>query len=221
MLLVTGIIGASTLAVVAVSSARASAQHLNSVRTYIEQGITSKGLELTENHALALRGLTVDNAFLDMRRLVARAVEKDPDLVYGLYVTNERQTVAFGRRGVRDSAEQSPEATVWKDELAIPEAELLVDKVRVKGKKRGVAIFEPIGVQGEVGGSVLAEIDRFHQALAHYRAQRWDDAEALLQELASVAPTVKLYKLYGERIAEFRASPPGADWDGIFGFTTK
>ncbi len=96
-----------------------------------------------------------------------------------------------------------------------------VDKVRVKGKQEGVAIFEPIGAQGEVDGDMLAEIARFHQALAHFRAQRWDEAEALLQELASVAPAVKLYRLYRERIADFRASPPGTDWDGVFGFSTK
>jgi len=96
-----------------------------------------------------------------------------------------------------------------------------VDKVRVKGKQEGVAIFEPIGAQGEVDGDTLAEIARFHQALAHFRAQRWDEAEALLQALASIAPAVKLYRLYRERIADFRASPPGADWDGVFGFSTK
>jgi len=96
-----------------------------------------------------------------------------------------------------------------------------VDRVRVKGKQEGVAIFEPIGTQGEVDGDTLAEIARFHQALAHFRAQRWDEAEALLQALASIAPAVKLYRLYRERIADFRASPPGADWDGVFGFSTK
>ena len=53
------------------------------------------------------------------------------------------------------------------------------------------------------------------------RVQRWDKAEALLQALASNAPAVKLYRLYRERIAEFRASPPDADWDGVFGFSTK
>jgi adenylate cyclase len=96
-----------------------------------------------------------------------------------------------------------------------------VDKVRVRGKQEGVAIFEPIGVQGEVDGDTLEEIARFHRALAHFRAQRWDEAEALLQEHAAVAPPAKLYRLYRERIAAFRASPPSADWDGVFGFSTK
>jgi len=67
----------------------------------------------------------------------------------------------------------------------------------------------------------LAKIARFHQVLAHFRAQRWDEADALLQELASAEPQAKLYRLYRERIADFRASPPGADWDGVFGFGTK
>lgn len=96
-----------------------------------------------------------------------------------------------------------------------------VDKVRVKGKQEGVAIFEPIGAQGEVGGDTLAEIARFHQALAHFRGQRWDESEALLKELSASAPAVKLYGLYRERIAHFRANPPGRDWDGFFGFTTS
>jgi adenylate cyclase len=90
----------------------------------------------------------------------------------------------------------------------------------VKGKQQAVAIFEPIGVQGAVGADTLAEIERFHQALAHFRGQRWNEAEALLEALAAAAPEVKLYQLYRERIVHFRASPPGADWDGVFGFTT-
>jgi adenylate cyclase len=96
-----------------------------------------------------------------------------------------------------------------------------VDKVRVKGKREGVAIFEPIGAQGEVRTDTLLEIARFHEAVAHFRERRWDEAEALLKELAAAAPGVKLYRIYRERIAQFRASPPGADWDGVFGFSTK
>ena len=95
-----------------------------------------------------------------------------------------------------------------------------VDKVRVKGKQKGVAIFEPIGAQGEVGGDTLAEIARFHRALLHFRAQRWDEAEAMFRELAAAAPLVTLYRLYCQRIVHFRANSPGADWDGVFGFTS-
>jgi adenylate cyclase len=96
-----------------------------------------------------------------------------------------------------------------------------VDKVRVKGKLEGVAIFEPVGRIGEVPETTVQEVDRFHKALEHYRKSRWDECERLLKDLAYANPEVKLYKLYLERVAHFRASPPPADWDGVFTFTTK
>ena len=96
-----------------------------------------------------------------------------------------------------------------------------VDKVRVKGKREGVAIFEPIGRRGEVGSATLLEIARFHEALARFRERRFDEADALLEELAAAAPELKLYRLYRERIDQFRASPPAADWDGVFGYTSR
>jgi adenylate cyclase len=96
-----------------------------------------------------------------------------------------------------------------------------VDKVRVKGKLEGVAVFEPIGRHGDVDARMAADIDRFHAALEHYRNLRWVEAQSLLENLASAAPETKLYKIYLERIADFRANPPGEDWDGVFVFTAK
>jgi adenylate cyclase len=96
-----------------------------------------------------------------------------------------------------------------------------VDKVRVKGKLEGVAIFEAVGRRGEVDAGTAAEIDRFRAALEHYRSQRWDEAQELLEILAGAAPDEKLYQVYLERIADLRANPPGAGWDGIFVFAAK
>jgi adenylate cyclase len=96
-----------------------------------------------------------------------------------------------------------------------------VDKVVVKGRTEGLAIFEPIGKVGEVGDTQLQEIDRFHKAIEHYRKQRWDDAEAVLKNLAYAAPESKLYKLYAKRVAQFRQNTPGPAWNGTWIFTTK
>jgi adenylate cyclase len=96
-----------------------------------------------------------------------------------------------------------------------------IDKVVVKGRQEGVAIFEPIGRVGEVGESQLQEIDRFHKALEQYRKQNWDEAEKLLKNLSYAAPDSKLYKLYLKRIDFFRSNPPGAAWNGLWVFTTK
>jgi adenylate cyclase len=96
-----------------------------------------------------------------------------------------------------------------------------IDKVVVKGRQEGISIFEPIGKVGEVGDTVLQEIDRFHKALEMYRKQRWDDSQATLKALQYAAPDSKLYKLYLKRIEHFRSNPPGAAWNGLWVFTTK
>jgi adenylate cyclase len=96
-----------------------------------------------------------------------------------------------------------------------------VDKVVVKGRHEGVAIFEPMGRQGEVGESVLSDIERFHKALDLYRRQRWEDAEAILKALSYAAPDSKLYKLYLKRLSHFRENTPGPAWNGQWVFTTK
>ena len=96
-----------------------------------------------------------------------------------------------------------------------------IDRVVVKGRQEGVAIFEPIGELGEVGESQLQEIDRFHKALELYRKQNWDEAEKLLKSLSYAAPDNKLYKVCLKRIDFFRNNPPGAAWNGLWVFTTK
>jgi adenylate cyclase len=96
-----------------------------------------------------------------------------------------------------------------------------IDRVVVKGRQEGLGIYEPLGKVGEVGETVLQEIDRFHKALALYRKQRWDDAETALKNLLYAAPDSKLYKLYLKRIEHFRNNPPGAAWNGLWVYTTK
>jgi adenylate cyclase len=96
-----------------------------------------------------------------------------------------------------------------------------LDRVRVKGKDEPVAIFEPIGPAGQVDSRVLEEVKLFHQALRHYRAQDWDQAELALYNLMRMSQGTQLYRIYVERVAHLRANPPGPDWDGIWVFETK
>jgi len=96
-----------------------------------------------------------------------------------------------------------------------------IDSVRVKGKERGVTIFEPLGLKEELPQEVLDRAGRFQHFLELYRNQDWDGAEAILHELLVAEPDCFLYNLYLERIAHFRDNPPGEDWDGVFTFTTK
>ena len=96
-----------------------------------------------------------------------------------------------------------------------------LDLVRVKGKDKPVAIFEPLGLAGEVEQAVLEESKLFQQALRMYRKQEWDKAELQLFNLLKIAPKSKLYEVYAERVIHYRSNPPGENWDGVFVFKTK
>ncbi len=55
-----------------------------------------------------------------------------------------------------------------------------------------------------------------------YRGQRWAEARTLITECRRLDGEISgLYDLYDERIAEYQADPPDADWDGVFIATTK
>jgi adenylate cyclase len=103
-----------------------------------------------------------------------------------------------------------------KDDFVLRE----LDRVRVKGKAEPVAIYEPVGLTGNVSQAELDEIALWEQALQQYRAQAWDQAQATLLELSRIKPRY-LYELYNERLDHYRNDPPGADWDGVWKFETK
>lgn len=97
-----------------------------------------------------------------------------------------------------------------------------IDKVRVKGKDEAVAIFEPLGLQGQVEKAKLDQAKLYAQFLKLYRAQEWDQAELQLFNLQKLAPDSALYNhTFVDRIPYLRANPPGQNWDGAFTFTTK
>lgn len=96
-----------------------------------------------------------------------------------------------------------------------------LDRVRVKGKLEPIGIYEPVGKQGELSAEQIDQIDRFHRALEHYRAQRWSEAEALLSALSHAEPKRKTYRVFLDRVSNLRAQPPGQNWDGVFTFATK
>src|SRR4051794_25395598 len=64
---------------------RTADENLDLLERQIGETTTTKGTLLVENQALALRGLAEDNALSDIQSLVRRAVEQDPDVLYGLF----------------------------------------------------------------------------------------------------------------------------------------
>ena len=96
-----------------------------------------------------------------------------------------------------------------------------IDRVRVKGKDEPIAIFEPLGFEGNVEKNTLDELKLWHQALKAYRAQEWDQVDMALLNLQRMSPGAHLYEVYAERVVHYRGEPPGSDWDGVWKFETK
>jgi adenylate cyclase len=105
--------------------------------------------------------------------------------------------------------------------VAVPEVCFReLDRVRVKGKREPIAIYEPLGLKSEVNSAVTEAAAAFALALAAYRGQRWEEAEGEIRELAR-ANAQPLYDLYLERIRHFRSTAPGSGWDGVWAFESK
>ncbi|OSM05234.1 CHASE2 domain-containing protein [Magnetofaba australis] len=96
-----------------------------------------------------------------------------------------------------------------------------LDRVRVKGKAEPVTIYEPVGFKKELESARAAEVESYHAALALYREQQWDAAQSAFEQLSEQESNRLIYKVYLERIALFRDTPPGEDWDGVFTHTSK
>lgn len=106
-----------------------------------------------------------------------------------------------------------------KDDFATIE----LDMIAVKGKSEAVRIYALLGDHNLKENPEFAEYQRRHRDfLGAYRAQDWDHAEAILQTLSHMRPEMAgNHDLYSERIKEYRALPPGNDWDGVYYATSK
>jgi adenylate cyclase len=96
-----------------------------------------------------------------------------------------------------------------------------IDVVKVKGKDKALTIYEPIGLEAEVGEGARKELETWNAVLRAYRAQRWDEAETLLSELKRLNPACGLYEEYSGFVAGKRRNPPPPGWDGVTSFDEK
>jgi adenylate cyclase len=96
-----------------------------------------------------------------------------------------------------------------------------LDRVRVKGKERAVAIFWPVVPIQRLNEDVSAELKVWAGFLKAYRSQNWDQADVYLLNLTRMNPKKYLYQLYAERVASMRLMPFDPSWDGATTFETK
>jgi adenylate cyclase len=82
-----------------------------------------------------------------------------------------------------------------------------LDLVRVKGRAAAAPVFELLGRAGS------ARVDpRFEEALAAYRAREFERARGLFGALEGDRAAA----MFAKRCEVLAASPPSADWDGVY-----
>lgn len=93
-----------------------------------------------------------------------------------------------------------------------------LDKVRVKGRAAPVWIFEPVGRRGAITDEQREWCQAFEEAVMRYQSREFEAAERAFRALTCDDVTANLYL---ERISQFKADPPLAEWDGVWQHQVK
>lgn len=111
------------------------------------------------------------------------------------------------------------EATYAKAQDAIVARPL--DVVAVKGKQRGVRVYEVLALAADHDARAEAIARHSTAALDAYLARRFDDAAAAWGEVLALLPGDRTATTLQDRATAFAALPPGPDWEGVTVVTEK
>ena len=187
------LVGIGTLSVVSYWSARTSRNNLSDISGHIEAQLDAKGRGLVENQTLALKGMLQDNAFSDIELLIARTVEHDPDILYGVVTDAEGQKLAFSARDTptADARLKAPWQAIALPEVLPTTRELTSRPVRAKGEDV-VEIAAPILVDKEVVGALRYGLStrKMQEALSAARARARADLMLTLFSICGLVVVV-------------------------------
>ncbi len=96
-----------------------------------------------------------------------------------------------------------------------------VARLKVKGKKQAVEVFELIGEPGEVDEAQRRFLGAYGAGYAAFCARRFAEARAAFGEAATLRPGDFLATRYGEEAGRLAATPPSADWEPILELHSK
>lgn len=96
-----------------------------------------------------------------------------------------------------------------------------IDRVVVVGQTSAEAVFEIMGRKDELDDKQLRLREHYADGLAAYRTRRWDDARRAFDAALEAAPGDGPSMALAQRVAQFRAHPPAADWDGAWRLDQK
>jgi len=96
-----------------------------------------------------------------------------------------------------------------------------IDVVAVKGKQRGVRVYELLAMAADHDAGAEALAADATAALDAYLARRFDDAIAGWTRILDRHPGDRPATILRDRAIGFAASPPGPEWTGVTIATEK
>ena len=94
-------------------------------------------------------------------------------------------------------------------------------RVKVKGKKTAIAIYEPVCLEIQATPELLAEVKTLKKAFQYYHRKDWTYARGIFLQLNQQFPERILYSIYLKRIDEFESQDLPTSWDGAYSHTSK
>lgn len=101
-----------------------------------------------------------------------------------------------------------------------------LDLVAVKGKKKGVKIYELVALKNS--DPLLLPTDeqidfchKFERGVTLYRDRRWGEAIDIFKLIESTYGKDKTADMYIERCEQYKKNPPPNNWDGVFQMKEK
>jgi class 3 adenylate cyclase/CHASE2 domain-containing sensor protein len=101
-----------------------------------------------------------------------------------------------------------------------------LDKITVVGKSEPVTVFELLAEKGKLPPELATMRDWYAKGLVHFYKQEWDRSMEALTEserlephraFATTSPSAELLRY----CRNYKANPPGKDWDGVNRLTSK
>jgi adenylate cyclase len=97
-----------------------------------------------------------------------------------------------------------------------------VDRLRVRGRHRPVAVFELLDyAPEELLPHLRYVVALYNEGLERYRRREWDAARRMFDEALQQRSDDGPARTYRERCAFFERQPPPDDWDGVWDLTRK
>jgi adenylate cyclase len=95
-----------------------------------------------------------------------------------------------------------------------------LDSVRVKGKRKPVKIYNLLGFN-DLPETQHQTVTRFNRGITLYKAQQWDDAIHVFEDIQAIYPHFYAAQVYIERCCDLKKNPPPPEWDGVYVMSTK